>query len=228
MTDTARVLVVEDDEALSSLVRRYLEREGFDVEVAKDGPSAVTVAESLRPDLIVLDLMLPGLDGLEVARRVRASSDAYIIMVTARGEESDRIVGLTTGADDYLVKPFSPAELVARVHAMLRRPRQRRHHTEVRRHGDLVLDPGGRTVMVSGTEVELTRTEFDILDTLMSAPHLVFTKQQLLDHVWGSATFRDDHLLATHVANLRDKLDDDPADPDHVATIRGVGYRMVP
>lgn len=223
-----RVLVVDDEEAIASLVVRYLEREGFDVRVAHDGPAAVALATEFEPAVIVLDLMLPGFDGLEVARRVRADSDAYIVMLTAKGEESDRIVGLTTGADDYVVKPFSPGELVARIHAMLRRPHSAPPGgtDHVRTHGDLSLDPRSRTVHVAGTPVDLTRTEFDILDTLMSSPRLVLTKQQLLDQVWGSAEFRDGHLLATHVANLRRKLGDDTDQPRHIETVRGVGYRM--
>lgn len=229
----ARVLVVDDEVALTALVRRYLEREGFDVTVAHDGPSAIELSVELDPDLIVLDLMLPGFDGLEVARRLRERSDVYIIMLTAKTEESDRIVGLTTGADDYLVKPFSPGELVARVHAMLRRPRRPAGTAAAGdeaapplQHGELLLDVGARTVTVAGARVELTRTEFDLLDTLMSAPRLVFSKEQLIDRVWGSSEFRDAHLLATHVANLRRKLGDDSDAPRFIATVRGVGYRM--
>ena len=226
--DPVTVVVVDDEKALVDLVRRYLQREGYDVHTAHDGHQALDVIAAVDPDVIVLDLMLPGLDGLEVARRVREQSDAYIVMLTARSEEVDRIVGLRVGADDYVTKPFSPNELVARVQAMLRRPRHTtpEQDTALRTLDDLVVDPAGRTVTVAGGPVELTRLEFDLLDTLSAEPGVVFSKDQLLDRVWGSTTYRDDHVVAVHMANLRRKLGDDPDQPRYIRTVRGVGYRM--
>jgi len=225
-----RVLVVDDEESLVELVTRYLEREGFEVYAAYDGDSALERARAVEPDVIVLDLMLPGTDGLEVARRIRTFSDAYILMLTARTEEIDRIVGLSVGADDYVTKPFSSREVVARIHAMLRRPRTGRASSGVqpgaRRFGDLTIDPDAREVWVDGGLVELTKLEFDLLDSLSSEPNVVFSKQRLLDTVWGSASYRDEHVVAVHVANLRRKLGDDKDGRPFVRTIRGVGYRM--
>lgn len=228
MGDVVRVVVVDDEIPLVELVSGYLEREGYDVHPAYDGNQALETIERVEPDLIVLDLMLPGVDGLEVARRVRTFSDAYILMLTAKAEEVDRIVGLSVGADDYLTKPFSPRELVARVQAMLRRPRVERGTERVgtRRVGDLVIDPAAREVTVAGRPVELTKLEFDLLDVLSAEPRVVFSRERLLERVWGSASYRDDHVVAVHVANLRRKLGDDPDDPRYVRTVRGVGYRM--
>jgi DNA-binding response OmpR family regulator len=172
--------------------------------------------------------MLPGIDGLEVARRVREDADPYIVMLTARSDEVDRIVGLRVGADDYVTKPFSPNELVARIQAMLRRPRRDTSATaDVRRFGELTIDPAAREVHVAGEPVELTRLEFDLLDTLSAQPRVVFSKEQLLDRIWGSSAYRDDHVVAVHVANLRRKLGDTSDEPRFVRTVRGVGYRMV-
>lgn len=223
-----RVVVVDDEAPLVDLVTGYLEREGYQVHAAHDGTEALEVIERVLPDVIVLDLMLPGVDGLEVARRVRTFSDAYILMLTAKADEVDRIVGLQVGADDYLTKPFSPRELVARVQAMLRRPRVDRDQpaTDTRRLGDLTIDPRAREVTIEGEPVELTKLEFDLLDTLSSEPRVVFSREQLLDRVWGSAAYRDEHVVAVHIANLRRKLGDDPGDPRYVLTVRGVGYRM--
>ncbi|MDX1619460.1 MAG: response regulator transcription factor [Nitriliruptorales bacterium] len=228
MTDPVEVVVVDDEQPLVDLVTGYLEREGFRVHPAYEGEQALEVIAGVDPDVIVLDLMLPGVDGLEVARRVRTFSDAYIIMLTAKAEEVDRIVGLSVGADDYLTKPFSPRELVARVQAMLRRPRVDRDEPEpgVRAFGELIVDPTAREVTVSGEAVELTKLEFDLLDTLTAHPRQVFTREQLLERVWGSADFRDEHVVAVHIANLRRKLGDDPEEPVYIRTIRGVGYRM--
>jgi DNA-binding response OmpR family regulator len=225
---TVSIVVVDDERPLVDLVARYLRREGYEVHAAYDGEEALEVIGALGPDVIVLDLMLPGIDGLEVARRVREDADPYIVMLTARSDEVDRIVGLRVGADDYVTKPFSPNELVARIQAMLRRPRRAAPASvDVRRFGKLTIDPAAREVQVAGEPVELTRLEFDLLDTLSAEPRVVFSKEQLLDRVWGSSAYRDDHVVAVHVANLRRKLGDTSDEPRYVRTVRGVGYRMV-
>ena len=223
------VLVVDDEPNLVDLVKGYLEREGFEVRAASDGPTAVDLARALHPDVVVLDLMLPGFDGLEVCRRLRQFTDAYVLMLTARGEEVDRIVGLEVGADDYLTKPFSPRELVARVKAMLRRPRGAAaaapDAAPVLRLGKLMIDEGRHEVELGGVPVSLTPREFALLATLAAQPGRVFTRAQLLERVWG-AEYYDEHVVDVHVANLRHKLEDDPADPTFVETVRGVGYRF--
>ncbi len=236
MTATARVriLVVDDEPPIVELVRGYLEREGWEVLLAQDGPTAVERARSKRPDVIVLDLMLPGLDGLEVCRRVRTFSDAYILMLTARAEEVDRIVGLAVGADDYLVKPFSPRELVARVRALLRRPRAAPGvgAPGVAAPGvggpvGLEVDEPRHEVRVDGAAVELTATEFGIVAALARDPGVVVGRAALLDRVWGATFVGDDHLVDVHIANLRRKLGDDPAAPRFIETVRAVGYRLL-
>jgi two-component system alkaline phosphatase synthesis response regulator PhoP len=225
------VLVVDDEPNLIDLVKGYLEREGFVVVTASDGPSAVDAARTLRPDLVVLDLMLPGFDGLEVCRRLRQFTDAYVLMLTARAEEVDRIVGLEVGADDYLTKPFSPRELVARVKAMLRRPRvsgagiAAADSQPVLRFGGLTIDSARHEVLMGAAPVPLTPREFTLLQTLAGQPGRVFTRAQLLERVWGNEYY-DDHVVDVHIANLRHKLGDDPADPAVVETVRGVGYRF--
>jgi DNA-binding response OmpR family regulator len=222
-----RALVVDDERPLVAIVSSYLEREGFEVVPAYDGEQAVELARTERPDVIVLDLMLPGIDGLEACRRIRGFSDAYVLMLTAKAEEADKIAGLYTGADDYLTKPFSPGELVARVRALLRRPRgDGGAGAEMRRFGALELDPKAREVRLAGKAVDLTRLEFDLLETLSAEPRVAFSRRQLLEHVWGSDWFGDEHVVDVHVANLRRKLGDDPAAPCYVRTVRGVGYRM--
>ncbi len=224
-----RVLVVEDEAPLARLVASYLEREGFEATVCGDGEQAVALARERDPEVIVLDLMLPGMDGIEVCRRIRAFSDAYIVMLTARAEEADKIVGLSTGADDYVTKPFSPGELMARIRAMRRRPRTTGlEPAPLRRFGDLVVDPAAREVRRGGDLVELTRLEFDLLDVLSERPRVVFSRRQLLERVWGSDWVGDEHLVEVHIANLRRKLGDDPRSPRYVRTVRGVGYRMGP
>ena len=171
--------------------------------------------------------MLPGMDGIEVCRRIRTFSDAYIIMLTARTEEIDRLIGLSVGADDYLGKPFSPRELVARIRAMLRRPRAADPGIEpVRRFGALQIDPIAREVQLDGELLELTRTEFDLLEVLSAHPRRVFARRILLEEVWGGDWFGDDHVVEVHMANLRHKLSDDPQEPRYIRTIRGIGYRM--
>jgi DNA-binding response OmpR family regulator len=222
-----RALVVDDEEPLVRLVASYLEREGFEVVSAGEGEAAVELARESDPDVIVLDLMLPGIDGIEVCRRIRGFSNAYIVMLTARAEEVDRIVGLSIGADDYLTKPFSPRELVARIKAMLRRPRSvTAAEPGARGFGALSIDPASREVRVDGQPVELTKLEFDILDALSANPRVVLSRQQLLGRVWGPAWFGDEHVVDVHIANLRRKLGDDPRRPQYIRTVRGVGYRM--
>jgi two-component system, OmpR family, alkaline phosphatase synthesis response regulator PhoP len=229
------VLVVDDEPNLLDLVTGYLEREGFVVATASDGPTAVDTARALGPDLVVLDLMLPGFDGLEVCRRLRQFTDAYVLMLTARADEVDRIVGLEVGADDYLPKPFSPRELVARVKAMLRRPRASSAGVAASasaadpppslRFGGLTIDTARHEVVLRGVTVALTPREFTLLATLAGQPGRVFTRAQLLEQVWGNEYY-DDHVVDVHIANLRHKLGDDPSDPAVVETVRGVGYRF--
>ncbi len=219
-------LVVEDEPPLARLVSAYLEREGFTVDAAGDGEEALRLAREREPDVVVLDLMLPGIDGIEVCRRLRGFSDAYVVMLTARAEEVDKIVGLSTGADDYVTKPFSPGELVARIRAMLRRPRAAREEREIRRLGDLEIDPLGREVRRGADPIPLTRIEFDLLEALSERPKVVLSRRQLLDRVWGPNWFGDEHVVDVHIANLRRKIGDDPANPRYVLTLRGVGYRL--
>jgi DNA-binding response OmpR family regulator len=221
---SARILVVDDEPPIVELVRGYLVREGWNVDVAVDGPTAIDRARSNPPDVIVLDLMLPGIDGLEVCRQVRTFSDAYVLMLTARSEEIDRIVGLSVGADDYLVKPFSPRELVARIKAVLRRPRTGNRATPP---AGLVIDEPRHSVRVDGIAIDLTATEFGILATLAREPGLVVSRAELLDRVWGSEFVADEHLVDVHVANLRRKLGDDPSASRFIETVRAVGYRLV-
>ena len=227
MTAATRLLVVDDEAPIVELLRGYLVREGWDVLAASDGPTAVEMARERAPDVIVLDVMLPGLDGFEVLRQIRTFSDAYVIMLTARAEEIDRIVGLSAGADDYLVKPFSPRELVARVRALLRRPRPAQvDGAERREMGDLVIDPPRRSVTVRGMPVTLTTIEFDLLTTLAREPGVVLSRQRLLDRVWGMDYVGDEHVVDVHLANLRRKLGDDAAHPRYIETVRGVGFRF--
>lgn len=220
-----RVLVVDDEAPIVDLVRGYLEREGYEVESASDGPAAVEAVRTSEPDLVILDVMLPGLDGIEVCRQIRTFSDAYVLMLTARGEEIDRIMGLTVGGDDYLVKPFSPRELVARVKALLRRPRLPAEQAAGGPSG-FELDVARRLVRVDGARVELTAIEFDLLAVLARDPGVVVGRQALLDRVWGPEFVADDHLVDVHIGNLRKKLGDDPGQPRFIDTVRGVGYRL--
>jgi DNA-binding response OmpR family regulator len=227
MTEQLSVLVVDDEVPLTSVVGSYLEREGFAVSVAHTGPEAVERARAERPDLIVLDLMLPGFDGVEACRQIRTFTDAYIIMLTARDEEVDKVLALSMGADDYLVKPFSPRELIARVRAMLRRPRTSPEEpSEAITVGGLVLDPEARTCDVDGTSIDLTRTEFDLLLAMAGRPRAALTRRQLIEAVWGANWFGDDHVVDVHVGHLRTKLGDNAAEPRFVRTVRGVGYGL--
>ncbi|MDX6609979.1 MAG: hypothetical protein QOF85_1904 [Solirubrobacterales bacterium] len=225
------VLVVDDEPTIVEVVARYLERAGYKTLQAADGPEALRLAERRDPDLIVLDLMLPEIDGLEVMRRLheRPSAPVPVILLTARGEESDRLVGLRRGADDYVVKPFSPAELVARVDAVLRRTAPPAEEVpppiEV---GSLRVDPSMRTVTLDGEEISLTQREFDLLAYLAAHPGQVFSRDQLMEAVWGFPFFNDTSTVTVHVRRLRAKLGDDPAAPRFIETVWGVGYRLRP
>jgi DNA-binding response OmpR family regulator len=222
------VLVVEDDSTVSEVVTRYLERDGFNVTSVGDGYSALEVAGDRAIDIIVLDIMLPGIDGLEVCRRLRISTPTPVIMLTALGGESDRIAGLELGADDYLSKPFSPRELVARVNAVLRRARTPAPaRAETITSGELEVDLGAHEVRRSGRAVTLTAKEFDLLAFLAAHPRQVFTREELLEQVWGY-TYGDKSTVTVHVRRLREKIEADPARPMKVATVWGVGYRFDP
>jgi DNA-binding response OmpR family regulator len=225
----SRILVVDDDATVSEVVARYLERDGFVVETVADGRVALDRALAEPTDLVVLDLMLPGMDGLEVCRRLRALAPVPIIILTARGQESDRIVGLELGADDYVAKPFSTKELVARVRAVLRRARgplaapapdgPRVHHD-----GDLAVDIAARQATLGGDVVALTAREFELLAFLVRHPRQAFRREEILDHVWGYR-YGDTSTVTVHVRRLREKIEPDPANPVRIATVWGVGYR---
>ncbi len=223
------ILVVDDEPTIVEVVELYLRREGFEVVTAADGPSALRQIEQRRPDLVVLDLMLPGLGGLEIAQRLRAQGRLPIIMLTARGEEADRVVGLELGADDYVVKPFSPRELVARVKAVLRRAQPDAAASApatVLAHGPLRLDTAARTATLGGRPLSLTAREFDLLAFLMRHPGQVFTREQLLDNVWGYTFASDMSTVTVHIRRLREKIEADPSNPTMLTTVWGVGYRL--
>jgi DNA-binding response OmpR family regulator len=224
------VLVVDDEPTIGEIVSRYLQRAGYETRVALDGPEAVEAAAEQDPDLVVLDLMLPGLDGLEAMRRIRANNARRpaIIMLTARGEESDRIIGLRLGADDYIVKPFSPAELVARVDAVLRRVDTVPAHEPPLRFGELVVDPAARRVEVAGAEIALTQREFEVLLFLARHPGQAFSRNQLMDHVWRYSFYTDTSTVTVHIRRLRTKLEAVPERPRWIETVWGVGYRFAP
>lgn len=233
-----RALVVDDELPLAEVVASYLEREQFEATVAGNGAEAITIAKELDPDVVILDLGLPGIDGLEVCRQLRTFSDAYVVMLTARDTEMDTIVGLTVGADDYVTKPFSPRELVARIRAMLRRPRTAPHPgadertttsataSPPRTFGALTVHIDSREVFLDDQPVLLTRTEFDLLAALSDRPNLVLSRRQLLEAIRDQPWVGSDHLIDVHIGHLRRKLRDDPAAPRFVVTVRGVGYRM--
>jgi two-component system, OmpR family, response regulator ResD len=226
----ASVLVVDDEPTIGDVVSRYLERAGYETRVATDGLGALAELGRRAPDLVVLDLMLPGVDGLEVMRRIRGQDGGRtaIILLTARGEESDRIVGLRLGADDYIVKPFSPAELVARVDAILRRIDTVPAREPELRFEDLVIDPAARTVTVDGGPVALAQREFDLLAFLARHPGQTFTRDQLMDHVWQYTFYSDTSTVTVHIRRVRAKIERDPDAPRWIQTVWGVGYRFAP
>lgn len=226
------VLVVDDEPTIVEIVGRYMERAGYETHTAADGPQALRMVERHHPDLVVLDLMLPGIDGIEVLRqlRERPGDEVAVILLTARGEESDRLVGLRRGADDYVVKPFSPAELVARVDAVLRRGRRAEDSEEAEappiERGSLRIEPATRRVVLDGEELALTQREFDLLAYLAERPGRVFSRDQLMEAVWEYPFFTDTSTVTVHVRRLRAKLGDDIAEPRFIETVWGVGYRF--
>ena len=223
-----RVLVVDDDVTVRDVVCRYLERAGHEVAAAGTGEEALAEFAARRPDLVVLDLMLPGISGLEVCRRLRQTSEVPVIMLTALGEEEHRIAGLQLGADDYVAKPFSPRELVLRVSSVLRRAQATAEEPAAPvSDGGLVIDPRARTALLRGTELALTNREFDLLLFLVTHPGMVFTREELLDRVWGW-DFGDQSTVTVHVRRLREKVERDPAQPRRIVTVWGAGYRYDP
>ena len=222
------VLVVDDEPIVREVVARYLERDGYATLESADGEHAKELVTSERPDLVVLDLMLPGMDGLAFCRWLRRRSDVPVIMLTARGEESDRIVGLELGADDYVTKPFSPRELAARVRTVLRRATAVSESHERLEHDGLVIDPVSREALRDGHELTLTAKEFDLLHFLASHPRRVFSRNQLMDRVWGYEAARDTGTVTVHIRRLREKIEPDPSRPRFLETVWGVGYRFRP
>jgi len=224
------VLVVDDEPTISEVVSRYLERAGYTTRVAGDGHEAIRLAGEDRPDLVVLDLMLPGIDGLEVLRRLREDDrvSVSVILLTAKGEPTDRVVGLRLGADDYVIKPFSPAELVARVDAVLRRVDKSPELEEEIAFDGLVIDPAARRVTVNDEEVQLTVREYDLLLFLARHPGQVFSRDQLMDAVWEYAFYTDTSTVTVHMRRLRSKIEHNPSEPERLQTVWGVGYRFQP
>jgi DNA-binding response OmpR family regulator len=223
-----QVLVVDDEPHIRTVLRGYLEADGFAVSEAGDGESALREVRRQPPDLVLLDVVLPGLDGLEALRQLRTFSDVYVILVTARTEEVDKLVGLAVGADDYITKPFSPREVAARVKAVLRRDRGGREApVTVLRFEGLTLDKDAREVRVDGVPVGLSALEFDVLTALADAPGRVFSRRQLLEGVWGYDFYGDERVVDVHIRSLRARLGDDAANPRLIATVRGVGYKFV-
>jgi two-component system alkaline phosphatase synthesis response regulator PhoP len=222
------ILVVEDEEPILNLIVAYLRAEGFTVHIAGDGDTALVLARQHRPELVILDLLLPGMDGLEVCRRLQQEHGPYVLMLTARAEEVDKVVGLSVGADDYLTKPFSPRELVARVKAILRRSRHNAAQQELMplTFQNISIDLVRREVQCRGAPVALTAREFDLLYTLAATPGRVFTREQLLERVWGHDFDGVDRVVDVHISLLRRKLEHDPADPLLIQTVRGVGYKF--
>ena len=223
-----RVLVVDDEPHIRTVLRRYLEADGLTVAEAAAGEAALAALRENPSDLVLLDVMLPGIDGIEVLRQLRSFSDAYVILVTARTEEIDKLVGLGVGADDYVTKPFSPREVTARVKAVLRRDRRVRPDDDTTLHFEgLAVDPAGREVEANGAAVALSSLEFDLLAAFVNAPGRVFSRAQLLQRVWGYDFYGDERVVDVHIRSLRQRLGDDAADPHLIATVRGVGYKFI-
>lgn len=221
------ILLIEDEAKIADLIKIYLEREGYSVFIVSDGSQAVDAFKEHQPDLVILDLMLPGLDGLEVCRLIRQISTVPVLILTAKDEETDKIIGLSIGADDYITKPFSPKELVARVKAHLRRCKYwHLQKEEILGDERLKINTGTRQVWLNGTEIKLTALEFELLSTLMSSPGRVFTREQLLDLVWGVNYVGDPRVVDVHIGNIRKKVEKDPSSPRLIKTVRDVGYKF--
>lgn len=221
-----RILVVDDERTQLNTVRAYLENEGYTVQTATDGRMALQVFRSFQPDLVVLDIMLPELDGLEVLRQIRQSSDVYVIMLTAKADETDKVVGLTMGADDYVTKPFSPRELVARIKSSLRRLGVTSEQKMELVSSHVRLDSDARLAWKDGVPLDLTPIEFDLLHTLMRHHGRVLSRDQLIEQVWGYDYYNDDRVVDVHVGRLRKKIEDNPSEPSLIATVWGAGYRF--
>jgi DNA-binding response OmpR family regulator len=229
MMDTPEILVVEDEPSIAEVVELYLRRAGYRVQVERDGAAALQLLDKRLPDLLILDVMLPGVDGLSILRHLRDSSNTPVILVTARRQEVDRIAGLELGADDYVVKPFSPQELVSRVRAVLRRVHREAGAEEKSLvYADLSIDPGTRLVSLAGREISLTGREFDLLYLLASRPRQVFSRQALLERVWGVSDYIDPGTVTVHLHRLREKIEPDPSQPVRLVTVWGVGYKFEP
>ena len=229
MRNSPRILVVDDEPKIRSLVASYLTSDGFDVVEASSGEEAVSAVTRRKPDLVIMDIRMPGMDGLEALRKIRKISEVWVILLTARAEETDRIIGLSVGADDYVTKPFSPRELVARVKAVLRRNRGGSTSDERNRleFDALTVDVDRREVWRNEETVDLTSLQFDLLAAMAEAPGRVFTRRQLIERVWGWDFFGDERIVDAHIRNLRKALDDDAANPDVIGTVRSVGYKLI-
>ncbi len=221
-----KVLIVDDETSVLKTIRAYLEQEGFTVATAVESLTALDLARTFQPDLIILDVMLPSMDGFSVLREIRRESEVYILMLTARAGEVDRVVGLELGADDYLTKPFSPRELVARVKAILRRGRNQNERDPELAFSQLRIDPVARRIWKNDNEIELTPTEYDLLYTLARHHKRVLSRQQLIEYVWGYDYFGDDRVIDVHIRRLRIKIEDSPQEPAYIVTVRGAGYRF--
>lgn len=224
----AKILVVDDEQSILNLVTAYLRQEGYEVHTAMDGPGGLKAARAFKPDLIVLDVMLPGMDGIELLTQLRRESDVYVIMLTAKSEETDKIIGLSVGADDYLTKPFSPRELAARVKAALRRYGQKGEtgKSKVLAFKHLRIDASARQVWKDGQPVDLTAIEFDLLVALAEHRGRVLSREQLLEQVWGHDFYGEERVVDVHLGHVRKKIEADPTNPGLIITVRGVGYRF--
>ena len=221
-----RILLVDDEAPLRTTIQAYLREEGYVVQSAEDGPSALTLFKVFQPHLIILDIMLPGLNGLEVLQQIRRASDVYVLLLTAKADEMDKVIGLRVGADDYVTKPFSPREVVARVQAILRRDRAGTTAVNEFSFGRLRIDPAARQVWKNGEVVDLTPIEYDLLYTLASQPRRVLSREQLIEQVWGFDYYGDERVIDVHIRRMRHKIEDEATNPQYITTVRGAGYRF--